>query len=99
MTQASPAEYEVAKLIVDALKLEVSPEEILPGTTLFEAQEHGGGAAQGESLGLDSIDALEIAMAISQRYGFQLKSDDAENHKIFATLRSLTAHIEKNRMR
>jgi acyl carrier protein len=79
-------EAEVAKLIVEALNLEVAPEEIVPDAPLF-----------GEGLGLDSIDALEIALAISKRYGFQLRSDDEQNHRIFASLRSLAAHIEKNR--
>ena len=79
-------EAEVAKLIVEALNLDVAPGEIEPEAPLF-----------GEGLGLDSIDALEIALAISKRYGFQLRSDDERNHRIFASLRSLAAHIEKNR--
>lgn len=79
-------EAEVAKLIVEALNLDVAPAEIEPEAPLF-----------GEGLGLDSIDALEIALAISKRYGFQLRSDDERNHRIFASLRSLAAHIEKNR--
>jgi acyl carrier protein len=79
-------EAEVAKLIVEALNLEVAPEEIDPEAPLF-----------GEGLGLDSIDALEIALAISKRYGFQLRSDDERNHRIFASLRALASHIEKNR--
>jgi len=79
-------EAEVAKLIVEALNLEVAPSEIDPEAPLF-----------GEGLGLDSIDALEIALAISKRYGFQLRSDDERNHRIFASLRALAAHIEKSR--
>jgi len=79
-------EAEVAALIVEALHLEVAPEEIEPEAPLF-----------GEGLGLDSIDALEMALAISRRYGFQLRSDDERNGRIFASLRNLSAHIEKNR--
>jgi len=79
-------EAEVAKLIVEALNLEVAPAQIDPEAPLF-----------GEGLGLDSIDALEIALAISKRYGFQLRSDDERNHRIFASLRALAAHVEKNR--
>jgi acyl carrier protein len=84
----SPLELEVARLIVDHLHLEVSAEQIDPDGALF-----------GDGLGLDSIDALEIALAISQQYGFQLKSDDEENDRIFASLRSLAAHVERQRAR
>ena len=85
-TGVSPLEAEVAALIVSSLQLEVAPEEIEPDAPLF-----------GEGLGLDSIDALEIALAVSRRYGFQLRSDDERNGRIFASLRALSAHIEKNR--
>ena len=81
-------ESEVAHLIVEALHLEVPAEQIDPAAPVF-----------GEGLGLDSIDALEIALAISRRYGFQLRSDDERNHNIFASLRSLAAHVGKHRTR
>lgn len=77
---------EVATLIVDTLNLDNAPEDIVPDQPLFR-----------EGLGLDSIDALELAMAISRTYGFQLRSDDSDNDKIFASLAALTAHIEVNR--
>lgn len=77
---------EVATLIVDTLNLDNAPEDIIPDQPLFR-----------EGLGLDSIDALELAMAISRTYGFQLRSDDSDNDKIFASLAALTAHIEVNR--
>lgn len=86
MTTTLSLEAEVARLIVEALHLEVAAEAIDPEAPLF-----------GEGLGLDSIDALEIALAVSRRYGFQLRSDDERNHRIFASLRALSAHIEKNR--
>ena len=83
---ALPLGAELARLIVTALALEVKPEEIEPAAPLF-----------GEGLGLDSIDALELALAISKAYGVQLRSDDERNHQIFASLRSLAAHVEKHR--
>jgi acyl carrier protein len=83
----SPAEHELAELIVTAVNLEgVAPADIDPEAPLF-----------GSGLGLDSIDALEIALEISKRYGFQLRSDDEENRRIFASLRSLSEHIERHR--
>lgn len=81
-------EQEMARLIVAALSLEVAPEEIVADAPLF-----------GEGLGLDSIDALEMALAISKAYGVQLKSDDERNHRIFASLRALAAHVETHRTR
>lgn len=89
-TQAEllPEEAEVARLIVSALSLETRPEDIAPEEPLF-----------GEGLGLDSIDALELALAVSKAYGVQLRSDDERNHRIFSSLRTLAAHIEKHRVR
>ena len=84
--QTTAFESELAALIVQALNLEISPEEIDPEAPLF-----------GQGLGLDSIDMLEIALAVSKKYGFKLRSDDADNERIFASLRALTAHIEKHR--
>ena len=77
---------EIAELIVEALNLEVAPGEIEPDAPLF-----------GEGLGLDSIDVLEIALVISKRYGFQLRSDSEDNVRIFASLRTLAAHIAAQR--
>ena len=85
--QQSSAERELAELIVTALNLEgVSAEQIDPEQPLF-----------GTELGLDSIDALEIALAVSKRYGFQLRSEGDDNRRIFASLRALSAHIEQQR--
>ena len=86
MDSKSALEQEVADLIVTALNLEVAPVAIDPTAPLFR-----------EGLELDSIDMLEIALEVSKRYGFQLRSDDAENTRIFASLRALTAHIETSR--
>ena len=79
-------EREVAELIVTALHLEIEPWEIDPAAPLF-----------GEGLGLDSIDALELALAISRQYGMELKSDDERNQSIFASLRSLARYVEAHR--
>lgn len=77
---------EVAALLVEALNLETAPETIDPQAALY-----------GEGLGLDSIDILEVALVVSQRYGFQLRSDDQDNVRIFTSLASLTDHIAANR--
>ena len=77
---------EVAGLLVEGLNLEVAPEGIDPAAPLY-----------GDGLGLDSIDILEIALVVSQRYGFQLRSDDADNIRIFASLASLADHIAAHR--
>ena len=77
---------EVAELIVSALNLDMAPAEIEADAPLF-----------GDGLGLDSIDVLEIALVISKKYGFQLKSDNENNQQIFASLQSLTEHIAGHR--
>ncbi|MBY8974896.1 acyl carrier protein [Rhodobacteraceae bacterium NNCM2] len=78
---------EVAALIVEALVLDdVTPAEIDPDAPLF-----------GDGLSLDSIDALELAFAIAQKYGFKLRSDDDRNREIFSSLNALTRHIAENR--
>jgi len=77
---------EVAALLVDALNLDLTPESIDPEAPLY-----------GEGLGLDSIDILEVALVVSQRYGFQLRSDDEENVRIFKSLASLADHVAAHR--
>lgn len=79
-------ELELARLIVSALNLEVQAEDIDPEAPLY-----------GEGLGLDSIDILEIALAVSKTYGIRLRSDDENNQKIFSSLRSLNQHIQQLR--
>lgn len=83
-----PLEGEMAELIVQSLQLEVAPESIRPEDALFN-----------EGLGLDSIDALELSLAISRRYGVELRSDDERNGRIFASLRSLCEHVAATRSR
>jgi acyl carrier protein len=82
----TPFEASLAALIVTCLHLEIGSAEIEPEAALF-----------GEGLGLDSIDALELALAISRDYGLELKSDDERNRSIFTSLRSLAAYVETHR--
>src|SRR5262245_34597910 len=82
----SPFEHELAQLIAEVTNLDLAAEQIDPSAALF-----------GEGLSLDSIDLLEIALVVSQRYGVTLRSDDPDNREIFACLRNLSAHIAKHR--
>jgi acyl carrier protein len=79
-------ELKLAQLMVSALNLEIQAEEIDPTAPLY-----------GDGLGLDSIDILEVALAISKTYGVKLRSDDEHNRKIFNSLRSLNEHLQQNR--
>lgn len=85
---ASAQEKELAQLIVTSLNLELTADDIEPDAPLY-----------GEGLGLDSIDILELSLAISKTYGLQLKSDDADNNKIFSSLRSLNQYIRQHSAR
>ena len=87
MSPQTAAERELAQLLVESLNLEdVEAGAIDPEAPLFNS-----------GLGLDSIDALELALAISKHYGFQLRSDSDENRRIFASLRALSAHVETSK--
>ncbi len=79
-------ENQTAQLIIDTLNLDIEAADIDAEDYLF-----------GEGLALDSIDALELAMAITQQYGFQLRSDDSKNRDIFRSLRTLAQHIAENK--
>ena len=83
----APPERELADLLVEVLHLEVAASDIDPEAPLYGDQ----------GLGLDSIDILEIAVAISKKYGFKLRSDDPDNDRIFASLRALASHIAEKR--
>lgn len=86
MQAQTEQERELAELIVETLNLEdVSSHELAPEAPLF-----------GDGLGLDSIDALELALAITKKYSVQLKADDSNMQQAFATLRSLSNFIEAN---
>lgn len=75
-------EPDLAEAIVSVLRLEVKPGDINPEAPLF-----------GDGLGLDSIDALEVAYCVWERYGVELRSDDPEIKRIFGSLRNLARHI------
>ena len=83
----TPTERELAELIVSAVNLEdVNPAEIDPEATLF-----------GDNLDLNSIDALELALEIFKRYKVQLRAEDEENGRIFASLRALATYVDCHR--
>ncbi len=76
------SEGEIARLIVETLHLEIVPQDIDPAEPLF-----------GDGLGLDSIDALEIVLSISRKYGVDLRSED---RAAFASVTALTSHITRH---
>lgn len=82
----SEIETEVAELIVAVLNLEIDPGTIDPESPLFY-----------EGLGLDSIDALEMALELSKKYSVELRADDENNGQIFASLRNLAGFVTENR--
>lgn len=82
----NPAELELAALMVKTLNLEIAAANVDPEAPIY-----------GEGLGLDSIDILEVSLAISKHYGLQMKSDDQNNKVIYRSVRNLSAHIEANR--
>jgi acyl carrier protein len=79
-------EGDLARLIVKTLNLEVPPSEIDPEAPLYS-----------EGLGLDSIDILEIALAVSKEFGVKLRADDKNNRQIFSSLRNLNGYIQLHR--
>lgn len=80
-------ESEIKALIIDALMLEdITADEIASEDPLF-----------GEGLSLDSIDALEMAIALENRYGVHIEEGSEDNVSIFASVRNLAAFVESNR--
>ncbi len=89
MVEHESLHAELKKLVVETLALEdTTPDEIETDAPLF-----------GEGLGLDSIDALEIAMVLEERYGVALDDDPESNQRIFESVRSLTAFVAESRVR
>jgi acyl carrier protein len=87
MSALDQLEQEIKKLIVDALRLEdLAPEDIESTAPLF-----------GEGLGLDSIDALEIAMVLEQHYGVVTDDDPEANRERFACVRNLASYVAERR--
>lgn len=78
---------ELKTLIIEALHLEdVTPADIDASAPLF-----------GEGLGLDSIDSLELGVALQKKYGMRFESNSDENKKHFASVNALAAFVAANR--
>ena len=87
MSEHESLHGELKKLLVKTLALEdTTPEEIETDAPLF-----------GDGLGLDSIDALEIAMVLEERYGVTLNDDPEANQQTFESIRSLAAFVIESR--
>lgn len=79
-------EKQIKELIVEALMLDdVRPEDIDSDAPLFV-----------EGLGLDSIDALELAMAIDKKFGVRIRADDEQNRHIFANVKNLAGYVQQH---
>ena len=75
---------QIKELIISALELEdIRPENIVDSEPLF-----------GEGLGLDSIDALEMGVALRKKFGVKFSAENADNRKHFASVNALAAYIE-----
>ncbi len=80
-------EQEITALVIEALSLEdISPNDIDPDAALFV-----------DGLGLDSIDALELGLALQKRYGVAMSSDTQETRKHFSSVRALAAFVSAAR--
>ena len=89
MSAVTGEERELAELLIQALNLEGRDSAAVdPEAPLFSGQNGG--------WGLDSIDALEIALAVQQKYGVVLRSEDESTRKAFASLRALGAHVRQH---
>ena len=82
-------ELEVKQLIIDALQLEdITPDDIDSAAPLFI-----------DGLGLDSIDALELGVALQKKYGISLSADSEETRRHFGSVQALAAMIESHRQK
>jgi len=89
LSDNTPIHNELKELIVETLALEdITAAEIETDAPLFV-----------EGLGLDSIDSLEIAMVLEERYGVTLDDDPDTNREIFDSVRSLGVFVTENRVR
>ena len=87
--ELSEFEQEVGGMIIETLNLDgIAVDDIDPEEPLFQ-----------DGLGLDSIDALELSLAISRRYGVQIKTENTDVAQVFASMRSLSKYIRVNRQR
>ena len=80
---------ELKTLLISELNLEdITPDDIDPAAPLFK-----------EGLGLDSIDALELAVVLDKKYGIKIQAADERNNQIFSSLNALAGFISENRAR
>ena len=80
---------ELKALLIFELNLEdITPDDIDASAPLFR-----------DGLGLDSIDALELAVVLDKKYGIKIKSSDERNKEIFSSLNALADFITNNRTR
>jgi len=80
-------ELEVKNVIIESLQLEdITPADIDTDAPLFV-----------EGLGLDSIDALELGVALQKRYGITLSAESEDTRRHFASVRALTALVAGSR--
>lgn len=86
-TTLQPSLEQVEQMVIRELRLEeVGITRIDPDDALF-----------GSGLGLDSIDALELALAVSKEYGVTIRSEDPKVQQIFASLKHLATYIQTQR--
>ncbi|WP_038078734.1 phosphopantetheine-binding protein [Treponema primitia] len=75
--------FQIKELIVNALELEdIKPENIADSEPIF-----------GDGLGLDSIDALELGVALKKKFGIKFSAESEDNRKHFASVDALAAYI------
>ena len=86
MPSQNPLEAELARLMVATLNLDARPEAIDPGAPLYQ-----------QGLGLDSIDLLELSVAVAKQYGFQIRSEDPGITQIFSSLGALSGAVASRR--
>ena len=81
-------ERDIASLIIETLALDhLGVDDIAADQPLF-----------GQGLGLDSVDALELALALQNRYGLKIASDSRDARRHFETVRSLALYVEANQV-
>lgn len=81
----------IKEVLIESLELEdITPADIVDGAPIFGKNE------KGEGLGLDSIDALELGIAIKENFGVTFKVQNEETKKHFASVDALAAYISAN---
>ena len=86
-TQMDELKTEIKQTIISALQLEdITPEDIVDSDPLFE-----------EGLGLDSIDALELGVALKKKFGIKYSAESNDNKKYFASVNALAEYISEQK--